>query len=62
MRATHTIGRISRQPQPQQAYQVFDYLSGEIDQQLDALQQVIDEDVTQFANLVRDLDVPTIAT
>ena len=47
---------------PQQAYQVFDYLSGEIDQQLAALQQVIDEDVTQFANLVRDLDVPTIAT
>ena len=47
---------------PQQAYQVFDYLSGEIDQQLAALQQVIDEDVTQFANLVRDLDIPTIAT
>ena len=47
---------------PQQAYQVFDYLSGEIDQQLAALQQVIDEDVAQFANLVRDLDIPTIAT
>ena len=47
---------------PQQAYEVFDYLSGEIDQQLIALQQVIDEDVTQFANLVRDLDIPTIAT
>ena len=42
--------------------QVFDYLSGEIDQQLAALQQVIDEDVAQFANLVRDLDIPTIAT
>ena len=47
---------------PQQAYQVFDYLSGEIDLQLTALQSVIDEDVAQFANLVRDLDIPVIAT
>ena len=47
---------------PQQAYQVFEYLSGEIDVQLAALQAVIDEDVSQFSNLVRDLDVPTIAT
>ena len=34
---------------PQQAYQVFDYLSADIDQQLVALQQVIDDDVVQFA-------------
>ena len=47
---------------PQQAYQVFDYLSGEIDQQLAALQQVLDEDVAQFGNLVRDMDIPVIAT
>ena len=47
---------------PRQAYEVFGYLSGEIDQQLTALQQVIDDDVAQFANLVRDLDIPTIAT
>ena len=47
---------------PQQAYQVFDYLSGEIDEQLAALKQVIDEDVSRFANLVRDLDIPAIAT
>ena len=46
----------------QQTYQVFDYLSAEIDQQLGALQKVIDEDVAQFANLVRDLDIPAIAT
>ncbi len=47
---------------PQQAYQVFDYLSGEIDRQLAALQQVLDEDVAQFGNLVRDMDIPVIAT
>ena len=47
---------------PQQAYEVFGYLSGEIDQQLTALQQVIEDDVAQFANLVRDLDIPAIAT
>ncbi len=47
---------------PQQSYEVFGYLSGEIDQQLTALQQVIDDDVAQFANLVRDLDIPAIAT
>ena len=46
----------------QQTYQVFDYLSADIDQQLGALQQVLDEDVAQFANLVRDLDIPAIAT
>ena len=47
---------------PQQAYQVFDYLAADIDQQLVALKQVIDDDVAQFANLVRDLDIPAIAT
>ena len=47
---------------PQQAYQVFDYLAADIDQQLVALQRVIDDDVAQFANLVRDLDIPAIAT
>ena len=46
----------------QQTYQVFDYLSADIDQQLGALQQVLDEEVAQFANLVRDLDIPAIAT
>ena len=47
---------------PQQAYQVFDYLSAGIDQQLVALRQVIDNEVAQFANLVKDLDIPAIAT
>ena len=45
-----------------QAFEVFDYISADIDQQLVGLQQVIDEDVAQFGNLVRDLDIPTIAT
>ena len=47
---------------PQQAHQVFEYLSGQIDVQLTALQAVVDEDVAQFANLVRDLDIPVIST
>ena len=44
----------------EQAYQVFDYLSGDIDQQLVALRQVVNEDVVHFGNLVRDLDIPFI--
>ena len=47
---------------PQPAYQNFDYLSAEIDQQLAELQQVLDEDVAQFANLLGDLDILAIAT
>ena len=47
---------------PQQAHQVYDHLSGEIDRQLVTLQQVLDDDVAQFANLVRDLDIPAIST
>ena len=37
-------------------------VKADIDQPLVALQQVIDEDVAQFASLVRDLDIPAIAT
>ena len=47
---------------PQQAHQVYAHLSGEIDRQLVTLQQVLDDDVAQFANLVRDLDIPAIST
>ena len=46
---------------PQQVYEVFDHLSGQIDQQLGALQQVLDGDVARFANLVQDLEIPVIA-
>ena len=46
---------------PQQVYEVFDHLSGQIDQQLGALQQVLDDDVPRFANLVQDLEIPVIA-
>jgi hypothetical protein len=37
-------------------------VNADIDQPLVASQQVIDEDVAQFASLVRDLDIPAIAT
>ena len=46
----------------EQTYQVFDYFSAEIDQRLTTFQRVLDEDIAQFASLVRDLDIPTIAT
>ena len=49
-------------PPTHQMYQVFDCLSADTDQQLVTLQQVVDEGVAQFANLVRDLDIPAIAT
>ena len=37
-------------------------VNADIDQPLVASQQVIDEDVAQFASMVRDLDIPAIAT
>jgi photosystem II stability/assembly factor-like uncharacterized protein len=45
---------------PQQAYQVFHDLSGRIDIHLQHLQEVIDQDVGRFINLVRELDIPAI--
>ena len=45
---------------PRQAYEVFDYLAGEIDHQLRQFQDVIDEDVSRFASLVQELEIPTI--
>ena len=44
----------------EQASQVFEHLSAEIDRQLAALQQVVDDDVSQFVDLVKDLDIPAI--
>jgi hypothetical protein len=45
----------------QQAYDVFDHLSSEIDTQLSALQAVIETDVPAFNKLVREVDVPAVA-
>ncbi|MCZ6678205.1 MAG: glycosyl hydrolase [Candidatus Poribacteria bacterium] len=47
---------------PQQAYDVFEHLSSEIDTQLAQLQSVIDEDVAALNNLIREADVPAIVT
>jgi hypothetical protein len=43
-----------------QTYEVFDHLTGRIDPQLQQLQEVIQQDVTRFINLVRELDIPPI--
>ena len=45
---------------PRQSYEVFEHLSGLIDQQIERLQAVIDEDISGFVNLIHDLDVPAI--
>ncbi len=38
----------------QQSYEVFEHLSGQVDEQLGQLQRVIETDVTAFNNLVRE--------
>ncbi len=43
-----------------QSLQVFDQLSGRIDARTALLQDVIDEDVPRFVNLVHELEIPTI--
>ncbi len=44
----------------QQAYEVFDDLSAKIDQQLERWQQLLQGDVANFSQLVRQSDVPAI--
>ena len=46
---------------PQQALQVFGQLSERIDVKTSLLQNVIDEDVPRFVDLVHELEVPTIS-
>ena len=43
-----------------QSLQVFEQLSGRIDARTTLLQDVIDEDVPKFVNLVHELEIPTI--
>ena len=45
---------------PQQAYDVFAHFIELLDGQFDALQQVMDEDLDEFQNLLAELEVPAI--
>jgi hypothetical protein len=45
---------------PQQTYDVFQDISGRINLQLRQLDEVIDQDVTGFENLLRELEIPAI--
>ena len=45
-----------------QSYDVYDDVSGRIGVQLGRLQQVMDEDVSAFNNLVQDLGIPAVAS
>jgi len=45
---------------PQQTYDVFQDISGRINLQLRQLEDVIDQDVTGFENLLRELQIPAI--
>ena len=45
---------------PKQAYDVFDYVVSRIDPQLQRLQEVVDKDVSEFENLVHELEIPAI--
>ena len=45
----------------EQARTVFVEVAGKVDAQLSSLQDVIDEDVSLFSNLLTELEVPVIA-
>ena len=45
---------------PKQTYDVFSDLSGRINLQLQRLDEVIDQDVTGFEHLLRELQIPAI--
>jgi photosystem II stability/assembly factor-like uncharacterized protein len=45
---------------PEQAYQVFDTYVARLDEQFRTLDAVIDEDVSEFENLVHEMEVPAI--
>ena len=45
---------------PQQAYQVFEDLGSRIDTQLTSLQEIMDEEVPRFINLVHEMQIPAI--
>ncbi len=45
---------------PKQAYGVLDDFTVRIDSQLQSLQEVIDQDVSQFMDLVHELEIPAI--
>ena len=43
-----------------QSADVFADLSGRIDVQLDALQQIVDQDLNRFINIVHEMEIPLI--
>jgi photosystem II stability/assembly factor-like uncharacterized protein len=45
---------------PKQAYDVFEHLSQQVDAQLDKLQHIIEEDIPQFNEQVRNVQIPPI--
>ena len=45
---------------PKQAYEVFESVSSRITPHLQRLDEVIDQDVAQFINLINELDIPAI--
>ena len=45
---------------PQQAYQVLEHISAQIDEQAKLLKDVVDQDVPRFIELVQELSIPAI--
>ena len=45
---------------PKQAYDALDYFTVRIDSQLERLQQVIDQDVSQFMEMIHEMGIPAI--
>ena len=43
-----------------QTYEVFDKVSTNVDDQINVLQEVVDKDVSEFAGLVHELEIPAI--
>ena len=47
---------------PQQAYDVFEHLSSQVDEQLDQFQSLIQTDVVAFNDLIRGAELPAVGT
>ena len=43
-----------------QAYEVFEDLSGRLDVQFEALQEIIDNDLPKFVDIIHELEIPAI--
>ena len=45
---------------PKQTYEVFEHYEGLIDPHIESLQSIVDEDLSEFENLIHEMEIPAI--